>query len=193
MYIVTKGGQDGDADYCPLETRLNYTFISLFGNDNVTLDSTRGHFIIFNTSVQLYIEEVRGSGTPKEGITCCVTLKWDDKKTGLDRVVDCVLLVLLSVDCRAGNGPKNGAETTKTSRADLVTAAKRSDVAPDLFKAQFGSTFKYDVGTDTAVIELEGGKNAKIKVQGMEIMECNSPPLRGRIDNLFASLHRLES
>ena len=193
MYIVTTVGQDSDAEHCPLERRLHYIFISLFGADNVTLDSTRGHFIIFNTSVQLYIEEVKSSGTPKEGITCCVTLKWDDKVTGLNRVVDCVLLVLLSVDCRADNGPKNGTEITKSSEAEIITDANRADVAPDLFRAQFGSAFKYDVGTDTAVIELDGGKNAKIRVQSMEIMECNSPPLRGRIDNLFASLLRLES
>lgn len=114
------------------------------------------------------------------------TLQWTQNIIS-DSVADSVMAILLSVES-APASVKMTSHSCSHGHDDHITKIKKIS---RLFKEQFGDTFKLLLDNEDTKDEIKGaidmGKtSAVINFSKMKVEECNSNPLKGRIESILS-------
>ena len=124
------------------------------------------------------------------------TVEWTQDLVG-DTVADSIVAILMSVDsapasvkmssksCSHDHGSEDSRLKELESENNRVWKSKQ---VVELFREQFGKSFELALDNKTDVIKGKismGKNNAEIDFSEMKVIECNSKPLKGRIESIL--------
>lgn len=127
----------------------------------------------------LIMDNVKVTFQPPESLC---TVEWQSGVIN-DTIADSVIAILLTVDNSPASVKVSSKQCSHSEHSDshVSTRIRRLSV---MLKAQFGESLQFAEGNNTASITI-GKMTAKIDLLKLEILDCTSNVLKGRIENVL--------